>query len=76
MSQNDQEEVRHLLRLRLAGRDAALPLASLGLSVEATDAQIKGALATYLDRPVQTLHGHVVVRQPTEILVRPKALYG
>ena len=65
-----------MLHLRLDGRSAELPLAALGLSLAASDSQIKHAVARHLDRPAEALDDHVLVRHDHTIVLRPEAIYG
>jgi hypothetical protein len=65
-----------MLHLRIAGHSAELPLATLGLSLDATDAQVKLAVGRYLDLSEGTLADYVVVRHAHTIVIRPEAVYG
>ena len=67
---------QHMLHLRFDGRSDELSLAALGLTPQATDEQIKDALAAYLDCAPAALANHVIVRHQTAIVVRPEAIYG
>ena len=65
-----------LVHVRVAGRSEELTLAALNVQADATDAQLKDALACHLDlSPAQLAH-HVVVRTSQAIIVRPEAIYG
>jgi hypothetical protein len=65
-----------VVHVRFEGRSVEVPLASLELSREATDAEIKRALTALLDRPMDFFDEYVVVRYPAAIVVRPEAVYG
>ena len=64
------------VHVRVAGRSEELNLAVLNLQASATDAQIKDAVARYLDLPTMSLAAHVIVRTSQAIIVRPEAIYG
>jgi hypothetical protein len=64
------------VHVRAAGRSEELSLAALGLQADATDAQIKVAVARSLDLPANSLASHVIVRTSQAIIVRPEAIYG
>jgi hypothetical protein len=64
------------VHLRVNGRSDELTLDTLGLPANATDAQIKVAVARYLDLPATELADHVIVRTSQAIIVRPEAIYG
>lgn len=64
------------VHVRVGGRSEELKLAALGLSGDATDAQLKVAIASYLDLPANSLANHVIVRTSQAIIVRPEAIYG
>ena len=65
-----------LLHVRFAGRSEELDLADLGLSPEATDDQLRAALARRYDCDTATLRDYVIVREAQAIIVRPVAIYG
>jgi hypothetical protein len=64
------------VHVRVAGRSEELSLAALSLQANATDAQIKGAIARHLDLPAMSLAAHVIIRTSQAIIVRPEAIYG
>ncbi len=64
------------LHIRFAGRSEDLELAALGLRPEATDAELRAALAQRYDCAVADLQDYIVVREPQAIIVRPLAFYG
>ncbi|HEX7736439.1 MAG TPA: hypothetical protein VF458_16420 [Ktedonobacteraceae bacterium] len=64
------------VHVRVAGRSEELTLATLSLQADATDAQLKAALARHLDLPATQLASHVIVRTSQAIIVRPEAIYG
>lgn len=64
------------VHVRVAGRSEEIALAALSLQADATDAQIKTAVARHLDLPATQLASHVIVRTSQAIIVRPEAIYG
>ena len=76
MTQLMQDTNQQMLHLRFNGRSEELSLAALGLTSEATDEQIRAALAAHLDCSPAALTNHVIVRHQTAIVVRPEAIYG
>ncbi len=64
------------VHVRVAGRSAEVDLTALNLQANATDAQIKTAVARHLDLPATQLASHVIVRTSQAIIVRPEAIYG
>ena len=66
----------HVVHVRVDGRSEELTLAMLDLNDNATNEQIKVALAGHFDLPVHSLDNHVVVRTSQAIIVRPEAMYG
>ena len=66
----------HTVHVRIDGRSEELTLAMLDLNDNATNEQIKQALAGHFDLPVHSLDNHVVVRTSQAIIVRPEAIYG
>ncbi|MBX5450371.1 hypothetical protein [Thermogemmatispora sp.] len=71
-----ERTIEALLHLRYAGRSEELLLSKLGLSWQASDAEIKEAVARHLDVACDRLASYVVVRTNQAIIVRPEALYG
>ena len=65
-----------LLHVRYAGRSEELDLDALELSPDATDAELRSALAKRYDCAIEELDEYVVVREPQAIIVRPVAIYG
>ena len=70
------DNAREMLHVRFDGRSEELPLATLNLDRQATDAEIKRALCAYFDRPARSFERHVIVRHSGAIVVRPEAIYG
>lgn len=66
----------HAVHIRVNGRSEELALADLSLQADATDAQIKNAVARHLDLPATSLASYVIVRTSQAIIVRPEAIYG
>lgn len=64
------------VHVRVNGRSNELTLSTLKLRADATDGQIKAAVARHLDLPATELAGHVIVRTSQAIIVRPEAIYG
>lgn len=64
------------LHVRFDGRSEEVTMATLNLASNATDAQIKRALASHFDLPTFHLSNHVVIRNSRSIIVRPEAIYG
>lgn len=64
------------VHVRIDGRSEELTLALLDLTDDATDEQIKQAVAGHFDLPAQSLANHVVIRTSQAIIVRPEAVYG
>jgi len=70
-------QLAHLaVHVRFDGRSEEIPLAQLGIAQNATDNQLKHAVARYLDLPADSLSSHVIVRTTQAIIIRPEALYG
>ncbi len=65
-----------LLHVRFDGRSEELDLDALALRPEATDAEVRAALARRYDCAVAELDNYVIVREPQAIIVRPVAIYG
>lgn len=65
-----------ILHVRFEGRSEEFSLAALNLSHQATDEQIKQAVATHFDRPARTFEDYVIVRNSEAIILRPEAIYG
>jgi hypothetical protein len=64
------------LHVRFAGRSEELDLAALELRHDATDAELRAALARRYDCASADFDEYVVVREPQAIIVRPIAIYG
>ena len=64
------------LHVRFAGRSEELDLAALELRRDATDAELRAALARRYDCAAADFDEYVVVREPQAIIVRPIAIYG
>lgn len=64
------------VHVRVNGRSEELALAELNVQADATDVQIKIAVARYLGLPATSLASHVIVRTSQAIIVRPEAIYG
>lgn len=64
------------VHVRFAGRSEELTLATLNLTDNASDTQIKRAVARHFDLSPTYLDELVVVRTSNAIIVRPEAIYG
>ncbi len=65
-----------LLHIRFDGRSEELSLNALNLNRQATDDEIKQAVATHFERPTRYFQDYVIVRNSETIIVRPEAIYG
>lgn len=66
-----------VIHVRFAGRSFDVPTAQFDLGVGSSDAQVKQALAQYLEVPVARLGDYVVDRhQNGNLTVRPEAVFG
>lgn len=68
--------IEPVLHVRFDGRSYELTLGALNLTREATDSQIKQAVAGYFERPNSYFDNYVIVRTSQAIIVRPEAIYG
>ena len=68
--------INQAVHARFHGRSEELTLATLHLTSDATDNQIKQALTRCFDLPASTFENHVIVRTNQAIIVRPEAIYG
>lgn len=64
------------LHVRFNGRSEELDLADLQLTTDATDADLREALARRYDCSPRELDQYQVVREPQAIIIRPVAFYG
>jgi hypothetical protein len=64
------------LHVRFAGRSEDLDLASLDLRPNASDGEIRQALAKRYDCSPSVLDDYIIQREPQAIIVRPVAIYG
>ena len=65
-----------LLHVRFNGYSEELALDTLALRPNASDAELRLALAKHYDCAVDALDDYVVVREPQAIIIRPVAFYG
>jgi hypothetical protein len=66
-----------IIHVRFDGQSAELSASALKLAInQASDAQIKQAVASHLDLPRNYFDDYVIVRNSTAIIVRPEAIYG
>jgi len=64
------------LHIRFNGRSEDLDLAALELGRDASDTELRVALARRYDCAVDDLANYVIAREPQAIIVRPIAFYG
>ena len=66
-----------LLHIRFDGRSFDIPFADLDVGTMSRDADVKGALAGYLNAPVEKFRDYTVDRHDTgNLTVRPEAVFG
>ncbi len=66
-----------MIHLRFEGRSYDLRENKLGIRAGQGDAEIRKALAVYLDVGLGRLQGYVVDRRPNgDLIIRPEAVYG
>jgi len=68
--------IDRVIHVRFDGRSEELTTRALNLASDATDGQIKQAVARYFDLSGNYLQDYVVVRNSTSIIIRPEAIYG
>jgi hypothetical protein len=67
----------NLVHVRFDGRSLDVPLSTLDAGAHSSDADLKRALAQYLEVPEAKLRDYVVDRHPTgNLTVRPEAVFG
>ena len=65
------------VHVRLDGRSSDLTADRLGITEQATDEQVKAAVARHLEVPARRLVDAVVDRHPNgNLTVRPEAVFG
>ena len=64
------------LHVRFNGRSEDLDLETLGLRRDASDTELRAALARRYDCAVDDLASYLIMREPQAIIVRPIAFYG
>lgn len=64
------------MHVRFNGRSEELDVQTLGLRHNASDAEVRTALARHYDCNIKDLDDYVIVREPQAIIVRPIAIYG
>jgi hypothetical protein len=67
---------QQMVHVRVDGRSPEFPYALLDIAANASDSQLKQAVAEHLELPVAKLSDHVVERSGQAIVVRPEAVYG
>jgi len=66
-----------VVHVRFEGRSLDVPVEALALGPDATDQEVRRAVARYLETPEVRLHHHVVDRHPNgNLTVRPEAVFG
>ena len=66
-----------VLHIRFEGRSFDVPLSDLDVGVASNDAEVKWALAGYLNVPEVKFRDYVVDRHETgNLTVRPEAVFG
>jgi hypothetical protein len=66
-----------VLHIRFEGRSFDIPLSDLDVGVMSSDADVKRALAGYLNVPEAKLRDYTVDRHETgNLTVRPEAVFG
>ena len=64
------------LHVRFNGHSEDLDLATLELGRDASDSELRAALARRYDCAVDDFASYVIAREPQAIIVRPIAFYG
>jgi hypothetical protein len=65
-----------MLHVRFNGRSEDLDLRSLDLRANASDTELRTALARRYECSLDDLQQYVIVREPQAIIIRPIAFYG
>ncbi len=66
-----------VLHIRFDGRSFDVPLTDLDVGTMSSDVDVKGALASYLNAPVEKFRDYTVDRHDTgNLTVRPEAVFG
>ncbi len=65
-----------MVHVRESGRSVEIAYALLDIAPNASDMQLKQAVAEHLELSVAKLSDHVVDRTGQAIVVRPEAVYG
>ncbi len=66
-----------VLHIRFDGRSFDIPLADLDVGALSSDAEVKSALADYLNVPAEKFRDYTVDRHNTgNLTVRPEAVFG
>ncbi len=66
-----------VLHIRFEGRSFDIPFSDLDVGAMSSDADVKRALAGYLNVAEEKLHDYVVDRHETgNLTVRPQAVFG
>ncbi len=65
------------VHVRFEGRSQRLTVAQLGIAANATDADIKNAVARFFDVSIGRMHAYVVERHENgNVTLRPEAVFG
>ena len=71
------ERQQKVVHIRFEGRSLDVPQADLDVGAASSDAEVKRALARYLEAPEVRLRDYVVDRHETgNMTVRPEAVFG
>jgi hypothetical protein len=73
----DQLQGEAVVHIRFEGRSLDIPLSTLDVGGFSSDAEVKRALARYLEVPEEKLRHYVIDRHETgNLTVRPEAVFG
>ncbi len=74
---NRLQQQQRLVHVRYEGRSWDVPAAELGIYPDGSDAEVREAVARFLEVPVAKLAYYVVERYPNgNITLRPQAVFG
>jgi hypothetical protein len=78
MVRTEEHSVRTtLVHVRFNGRSFDIPMRDLDIGTGSNDADVKTALAHYMDVPARELSGYVIDRHETgNWTIRPEAVFG
>lgn len=64
------------LHMRIDGVSRDIELESLNISLNSSDAEVREAVARFLDKPQTFVQSFVIARTSTTITLRPEAMFG